>query len=272
MIKRDPFDNGFGDIWQHAHVFPKQGYRTSVADFHKHDFYEINLMLSGNVSILLGDRRETATACRVILTPPGAPHYITCAPDALYRRLYLVFTHEFVADYLPEWVQFSHLFGANGNILFPTEKEAEELYRRMEEIGAEQVLFRKRLLIYGLLSRMAELSGQKSELQKIPPYVLNAMSHLEEHCGERVTAAALAARLHIGRTALMTAFKRYTGSTFCEYLTHCRLRRAEGLLAAGDTLESAAVACGFADQSGLARAFKRCYGHPPREYVKGKGR
>ena len=267
MRERDPFDHGFGEQWRHAHVFSRQGYHTSVADFHKHDFYEINLILSGNVNILLGDRRESARECRVVLTPPGAPHYIACAPDTLYSRLYLVFSREYIVDYLPEWVQFSHLFGESGAILTPAADEAAELYRRMNEIGAETELFRKRLQIYALLSRMAEIANNEKGAQRIPAYIVRALSYLDEHCGERLTAAELGACLHVGRTALMTAFKRYTGSTVGEYLTLCRLRRAVGLLSCGDTLEGVALSCGFADASGLVRAFKRCYGETPRRYM-----
>ncbi len=267
MTKSDPFDHGFGELWQDATVFSRQGYRTSVADFHRHDFYEINLILSGNVNILLGDRRETARDCRVVLTPPGAPHYITCAPDTLYSRLYLLFSKDYIADYLPEWVQFSHLFGLFGNILSPTEGEVAELRACMDRIGAETAPFRKRLLIYDLLSRMAEYTRAEERVQRIPAYVSCALTYLEEHCHEHVTAEAVAAHLHVGRTALMTAFKRYTGSTVCEYLTQCRLRRAAGLLSKGDTLESVAAACGYADAGGLVRAFKRCYGETPRRYM-----
>ncbi len=267
LRERDPFDHGFGEQWRHAHVFSRQGYHTSVADFHKHDFYEINLIVSGNVNVLLGDRREQAQGCRVVLTPPGAPHYITCAPDMLYNRLYLVFSREYIVDYLPEWVQFSRLFGTSGAILSPTDAEATELYRRMEEIGAETVTFRKRLLIYALLSRMAEIANTAKDGQRIPSYIAGALAYLDEHCGEHITAAEVAAHLHVGRTALMTAFKRYTGSTVVEYLTLCRLRRAVGMLSGGGTLEEVAAACGFADQSGLSRAFKRCYGETPRRYM-----
>lgn len=267
MRERDPFDHGFGAAWQHAHVFARQGYHTSVADFHKHDFYEINLIVSGNVNVLLGDRREQAQGCRVVLTPPGAPHYITCVPDTLYSRLYLVFSQDYVADYLPEWVQFCRLFGSAGNILSPTAGEATELRQCMERIGNELSFFRRRLLIYDLLSRLAELAKADGRVQKLPSYISGALTFLDEHCDEHITAEGLAGRLHVGRTALMTAFKRYTGSTMGEYLTHCRLRRAAGLLSKGDTLESVATACGFADQSGLVRAFKRCYGQTPRQYM-----
>ena len=267
MKRHDPFDHGLGEVWQHAHVFSREGYYTSVADLHRHDFYEINLILSGNVGILLGDRREEATDCRVVMTPPDAPHYVICRPDTLYSRLYLLFTRDFVADYLPEWVQFSRLFGENGRILSPTADEAEELRRRMEEIGTEALPFRRRLLIYGLLSRMAEIAKTEGNGKRLPTHVAGALAYLDQHCGEHITAADLAAYLHIGRTALMTAFKRHTGSTVGEYLTHCRLRRAIGLLSKGDTLDATAAACGFADASGLVRAFKRCYGQTPRAYL-----
>ncbi|MBQ8357789.1 MAG: helix-turn-helix transcriptional regulator [Clostridia bacterium] len=271
MSNRDPFDYGFGTVWQHVYVNERQGYHTSVADYHRHDFYEINLILSGNVKILLRDCAKEGRENRMVLTRPGTPHYISCKPDTLYHRLYLVFTDEFVANYLPEWSQLCTVFGEKGSILTLSAEQTERFRALIRSIQHESSLFRQRLLIYELLSHISELTEESNPgASKIPPYIIEALAYLDEHYAEKIVAAELARRLHIGRTTLMTEFKRHLGSTVTEYLTHCRLRHAIRLLQEGRTREDVAEKCGFADNSGLVRAFKRCYGSTPRAYLNRK--
>ena len=269
MSAQDLYDYGFGKVWTDVHVNYREGYSTSVTNFHRHDFYEINLILTGNVRILLGDHAEDCTGCRIVLTRPGTPHYILCRPDTLYSRLYLVFTHEFAADYFPEWPSLSALFGDCGTVLTPSPEQTEFCKIVIQQISRERMPFRKRLLVYYLLSHMNDYTdAAHSGSGKVPAFIVDTLSYLEQNYAAAITAAALADRFFVGRTTLMTAFKKYTGSTIGDYLTHCRLRHAVSLLQDGSTIEAAAESCGFSDASGLIRSFRRCYGMTPREYLK----
>ena len=267
-MRQTAFDRGLGSEWEQLLVAERQGYSTSVVDYHSHRFYEINLILSGNVKILLADSSEEGRENRLVLTRPGTPHYITCSPDTLYHRLYLLFTDEFIAGYFPEWEQLSSLFGENGTVLTLTAAQTAFLRQQLLRIRDESSLFRQRLMIFDLLSRLYEQRDKdRPRRQIVPPYILQALTYLDEHCGERIVTSELAEHLHVGRTTLMTEFKRHLGTTVVDYLTHCRLRRAVMLLQDGSPVEATAALCGFADTSGLVRAFKRCYGVPPRTYL-----
>ena len=268
-MSQTAFDADFGRAWQELHVAERQGYQTSVTDYHRHDFYEINLILSGNVKILLGDGVEEGRAHRIVLTRPHTPHYVACRPDALYHRLYLLFTEDFAAGHLTEWHELASVFGENGTVLTLNDEESALFAKRILSVKEESSPLRQRLIVYDLLSRLGDLKQrQKPPGGNIPPYILQALSYLDENYAEHIVAAELAQRLHVGRTALMTEFKRHVGATITEYLTHRRLRRAVSLLRAGHTTEDTAALCGFADASGLSRAFRRCYGQTPRAYIK----
>ena len=268
MTGGDAYGHGFGKVWTDVYVHKREGHSTSVRDYHAHGFYEINLILSGNVRILLGDYAEEGSGTRIVLTRPGTPHYIACRDDSLYRRIYLNFTEDFVRDHLSEWRRLSAVFGEKGSSLSLGKEETERFLSLIEEIGREENALRKRLLIYYLLSLVSDLSeGEARSATRIPPYLVEVLSYLQAHYSERIVAEKLADRMHVGRTTLMTDFKRYTGTTLGEYLTHCRLRRAIALLSEGATIEYTALACGFSDGSGLIRSFKRCYGMTPRRYL-----
>ncbi len=269
MSEKDLYDFGFGTVWRDIHVNRRAGYFTSVTDYHEHDFYEINLILSGNVRILLGESAEEHHGNCIVLTRPGTPHYIACRHDVLYSRLYLIFTEKFIENRLPEWRTLALLFGEHGTVIPLAVEQTKRFHALIEQIDREDKPLDKMLLTYYLLSQLSELSGKGTRnTSRIPPYILEAIAYLEKHYAENILAADLARALHIGRTTLMTAFKTHTGSTVGEYLTLCRLRHAVSLLGAGKTLEYAADRCGYADTGGLIRAFRRCYGMTPKEYMK----
>ena len=267
MSAHDRYNQGHGSVWERVHVCRREGYSTSVVGYHQHDFYEINLILSGNVKILLRNGAVQSFGKCMVLTRPGTPHYITCRPDTLYSRLYLMFTPELVNGY-PEWSAVSDVFGKDGTLLQLTDEEISVLAELMQHIESEPSLLRRRLLVFYLLSLVLELTGKKpGTADKAPAFLIEAFSYIEEHYGERLVAAELAQLLNVSRTTLMTAFKRYTDRTLVEYMTHCRVEHALGLLREGRTLEDVAERCGFADAGGLVRGFKRCYGMTPRQYL-----
>ena len=261
-------DYGYGTAWKQVYVHSREGYFSSVVDFHVHEYYEINLVLSGNIRMLLPDHAEETTGCRIILTRPGTPHFISCQPDTLYSRLYLLFSHEFIDHYVPEWKQLLSVFGKNGRIIAITPEQKELCAGLIRQLQNETDLFRQRLITLYLLSHLAEFSKtDNTNLSEIPSYVTNAMTYISRHYAEKIIASDLAWQLNIGRTTLMTAFKKYTGSTVNEYLTHCRLQNTVRLLREGKTEQEVAELCGFCDSSGLIRSFRRNFGVSPKKYL-----
>ncbi|MBQ8850178.1 MAG: helix-turn-helix transcriptional regulator [Clostridia bacterium] len=271
MDKEKVFELYEKNPWHDVTVERKEGYGTSVTGYHKHSYYEINLILSGEVSILLRDRSEEGYGGRIVLTRPETPHYVSCDDSMLYRRVYLLFTDEFIADRIYEWNRLSTVFGASGNVLSLSAEEADRCLAVINEIDRESEPTSKRILIYYLLSRLLPISERESANQKrLPPYIIEALAYVERSYANKFTADDMARELHVGRTTLMTGFKRYTGKTVKEYADGCRLNRAMRLLEDGQTLESAARSCGFSDAGSLIRSFKREFGTTPHKYVNKK--
>ena len=267
MSEHSTYDFGFGQVWDSVHVERRSAYSSSVSDYHKHSFYEINLILLGNVKILLKDRFEEGRENRIVLTRPGTAHFISCDPDTLYSRMYLVFTDEFIANAFPEWSKISAVFGKNGNIIALTDDETSFFQALIEQIEKEKSALSRRLRIYYFLLKLSELSPSPLEADA-EPHVFNALTYIETHYAERINFSNLAKQLFVGRTTLMLDFKAYTGCTMGEYLTKCRLKNAIDLLLRKATVEEVAEKCGFADSSGFIRSFRRHYGTTPYRYVK----
>ena len=269
MEKYDIYSYGYGTVWQDVCVYHKEAYSTSVSDFHRHDFYEINLIISGNVKALTKNRREEGLGAKILLAKPGDAHFVSCLPDTLYKRIYLVFTRDFIENGSADWLEIRDgAFGDFGRLISLDDETCREMAEIMDKIGEEKTNLAKRMLIYYFLAKIRELRPTESYSPSAPPYLFEALSYIEGHMDEKIVAKQLADRLHIGRTALLTAFKSHTGLTLGAYLDNCRLRRAAVMLSEGKTTDYAAAACGFSDPGGLIRCFKRHYGLTPLQYVK----
>lgn len=262
------YDHGYGTDWMDLLVYRREGYTTSVADLHQHGYYEMNLILSGNVRILLPGQSVETDRSYFVLTPPHTPHYISCEPDRLYSRLYLCFSSGFVEAGLPEWESLRALFGQQGSMVVVGGSQREFCSQIICRIQEETDPLRQRLLIYYLLSHVAEFSREGAvETSPAPGYILEALSYIKVHYREKLVASDLARRLHVGRTTLMTGFKKHTGSTLRSYLTGIRLKHARELLESGCGVQETADACGFSDSGALIRNFKQVFGVTPGKIV-----
>ncbi len=262
------YEQGFRTEWNDFHIYKNEGYYTSMADFHTHEYYEINLILSGNFKILFKNRSEESKSYKLVLTRPGTPHYISCKPDTLFSRLYLLFSDEFLCDYVPEWRRLLTIFGESGKAITLTEEQKDTCQALILRIREETQSFRQKLLILYLLSYIADLDVEENHhYQKCPSYIHDTLLYVAEHYNEKIVAANLAEKLHISRTTLMTNFKKHTGHTLNDYIVNYRLNRSIQMLREGCTLQETAESCGFGESSSLARSFRQTYGMSTRQYL-----
>lgn len=73
-------------VFDHVYVKYRESYYPPTTGFHKHNYYEINFIISGNVKVFLPDCVDESGFSRIVLTRPGTPHFVSCASDKLYRR------------------------------------------------------------------------------------------------------------------------------------------------------------------------------------------
>jgi transcriptional regulator GlxA family with amidase domain len=90
--------------------------------------------------------------------------------------------------------------------------------------------------------------------------------HLWENCSEPITVSDAASIVGMTKYRFMKFFKKATGTTFVNYLTHLRLSNARRLLIETDrSIADIATSVGFADQCYFDRCFRRHYRNTPRD-------
>lgn len=267
-MKNVLYDNGYYSKWTDVYVERHDRYHTSVTDFHEHDFYEINLILSGNVKILASNRTVEGTDSMIVLTKPGTPHFVSCKPDMLYSSLFLMFSEDFIKSYDIQSMNLLSVFDKKGAILKITPEEKESLAHIIDFIDKEENTIRKRFLVFYLLSQIDDISKKNSTSAKIiPEPVFEVLTYINKHYTEKIVAKNLADMMYVGRTTLMTQFKKYTGKTVHEYVVNCRLRNAINLLLEGKSEYEAALSSGFSDCSSFIQCFKRTFKVTPLQYI-----
>lgn len=265
-------DLGYHRTWQEFTVEDYEGYSPNMNHLHSHSYFEISMILRGNVTILMGDTTETI-ACRenhgrILLLRPHTPHLIVPHPDALYRRRNILFAPDFFSDVGNEWKELCGRLERNSLVLHPDGATMEKCVALAAAMKQESDHSRVRLLLLYFLSLLTEQSGTEVKGAEIPEFVNLALGYIAEHYGEKITAEGLAAYAGVGRTTLMTGFRRYTGSTLCEYVTRYRIRRAVDCLEAGMTEQETAEVCGFGSTCYLIRVFRKQFDTTPLAYVK----
>ena len=117
-----------------------------------------------------------------------------------------------------------------------------------------------------------ELCGERPAASPAAPSraaLLRVREALRQRYAEGVTLDELAALAGVSRFHLVRAFAREFGLTPHAYQIHVQAEKARQLLARGVSAAGAATEAGFADQSHLARHFKRIFHTTPVRYQLG---
>lgn len=99
------------------------------------------------------------------------------------------------------------------------------------------------------------------------PNVHKVQDWLISHPGEKYTIDSLAQRFGLSERNLTRLLKKSTGITINQYATLIVLEHANDLMKnPNNTVESAALACGFHDAKQLRRLWKKYFGTTPSQF------
>jgi len=254
----------FMKTWSDIYMDEVERRSSVMSDYHAHDYYELSLVLSGDVSILTPFAASSSSKVRALLSPPGVPHYISCVEGTCYRRININFSKEFIyesADTKP----ISSLL-EDGFLIELSDVMAERLSEILREIGRESSRYRRRLLLLYFFSCVGDIAERKSG-EFMPEIISELLSYIEKNSSQKLKAEDIARTFGVGRTTLMTNFKKHTGMTLGEYIQKCRMADALRYLTEGMSVSRTAELSGFGECSNMIRVFKRAVGVTPMKYI-----
>ena len=87
--------------------------------------------------------------------------------------------------------------------------------------------------------------------------------YLDEHFTQPISLDMLAERFFVSKSHLNQMFRKMTGTTVMDYVTHKRVNYVQQLLSGGISAAQAAQAAGFGDYTSFYRAYTKIFGHSP---------
>jgi len=246
----------------------------------RHDEIELNLLLRGSLTYLLGGARVRLPAGRLgafwaalphqiiglekspeyfVITMP-LPWFLQCQlPSNLVDRL---LHGQFVTDpnnnrleldlgLCRQWVE--DLEDTNGQ---PTAAAMLEMQARLLRFAATLPSTSAK----GAPSRIVLGEGGANKAEQMATYIAR-------HYQEPLTIEDVARKVHLHPNYAMTLFKRTFHTSLYDYLTHYRIAQAQRLLATTDEkVIDVALESGFRTPSRFYDAFRQACGCSPRQY------
>ena len=247
---------------------------------HQHSFYELLLLLEGDVTYMIGEEAYALLPGDLLIMPAEVPHHPIFGEKGRYRRVVLWLTEDFVRS-LPRGRELADSLGmddgehrgrlyrfhaTDGDALAECAMSIADEMRFEHPMGdTMSALLVTRLLI--LIQRMA-VSAAEEETGEIAPLsrIRDVVAYIDENLHRELTLDAIADRFFFSKFYLSRLFKRCMNMTPHAYITERRLLLAKQLLAEGILPTEVCKRCGYTDYSVFYRSFKKFYGIAPGKF------
>lgn len=252
---------------------------------HRHDFYELAVVLSGRGYYAYQGNCYELSAGDAYILPPGVIHQY-------YEQKYLEVVNflwypermkaEFQAlEEIPAFRLFFDLEPKSRNffqfehrlVLTPEQLAEVRMYelrmRRELENREEGYALRLNWLMCDLLLILSRYYNKSqgnnpaNELMRLN----NVLQYMEKHLGEPLSRGQIAKQFGSGEQYFAKRFREIMSETYSDYLQKIRLRHVQNLLQTTElSLTEIARKCGFCDSNYLCYVFRKKYGIPPHQY------
>lgn len=258
-------------------------------NYHFHEFFELNLSLSDDVSWFVADRVYQVKRGTLMIFSDGDLHRSVSPADIPYERYVLYLSPKHLAELSTPQTDLSscftrcqmtkthclHLDDEQLSALLRLVRRAEGSSRgglfgqdlRRQIALQEILLFLHQAFETAVVARPVRMEG---EVQRVLPVI----AHIHRHLQADLSLDRLSELFYLNKYYLGRLFKRATGFTLNEYIIHARILQARSLLRQDVSVQLAGQKVGFNNPSHFIRTFKQLVGSTPKQYqlaVRGRG-
>ena len=259
------------DNYRLFHLNDAQGTKT---DYHYHEFCKILLLCSGSGGYMVDGLRYALEPGDIVLIGSHCVHRPEFEPGALYERIILYVSPEFLRNQsVGEWDLLDCFSGVQGHVLRPEETARKTIFNlaaRMEQEMSAKGFGREILCNSLLLNLLVELGRQRSGSGASPNPVLpgngriqDILRYMDSHLTEDLTIDHLSERFYISKYHMMRLFRSETGQSIHSYLSDRRLLLARDLIRGGMSATESCFRAGFRSYSSFTRAYAKRFGTTP---------
>lgn len=264
-----------GYLLEDFRLFHLRTVQDAKVDYHYHDFYKLLLLISGNGSYTVEDRRYLLQPGDAVLIGRQCVHRPELESGSAYERIIVYISPDFLQRESANDCDLTALFsGAGGHVLRMNTQASRRIFAlaSMLERELSSNAFGRSVLSNAALLRLLVEVGrcrQQGETQTIPPIqprnnrILDLKRYIDTHLEEDLDIDLLAERFYISKYHMMRLFRREVGVTIHTYLSHQRLLHARNLIQKGMRATEACYRSGFRSYSSFTRAYGAYFGTTP---------
>lgn len=256
-----------------------------VFPYHMHPDFQLNLVVEGRGTRVVGDHSEEYTSGDLVLLGPNLPHYWTydnnfLAENGKGKAVIIHFNNDFAGK------DFIHKQEVK-----PILELFDKAYRGLRIMGdcktwvIEELMniddaqpLKRLVTLINILTEISQsgdigyLAGPAFENKKIPEQELKIkriLNFISTHFNDsQLSLVKLANMASMSPTSFSKYFKKQTGQNYIEALTNLRLSEACKLLVNTDlSIAEIAHCCGYNNLSNFNKLFKTQYKCTPKKFA-----
>ncbi|MFO1530300.1 MAG: AraC family transcriptional regulator [Kiritimatiellia bacterium] len=247
------------------------------AHWHYHIEMELTLFISGEGIRFVGDNIGPFAAGDVVLLGEKLPHYWHARGPSSGLSVQWSFPHGHAFWAFPELFACAGLFRKAGRGIRYTGRTAALIHSALHELAASSGADRLGLLLR-LLDRLesAPESDQKSlssssfvlkGAERHQQAMRDVVRYLLANFRDEIRLPDVLRLARMSKPTFARQFKKHSGKTFSDFLTHIRLQDAcRELAGTGRSVLDISLSSGFSHVSFFNRVFRRIMRRSPREY------
>ena len=247
--------------------------RIGSTETHVHDYFELDMLLSGSCRIAAGSEVFTAQTDDVFSIEAHTPHRLVGTDCTVIT---VQFEQSFFERTLPRPAHPAFFCNSAVQGDSASYHQLRCLIARLVKNNADRQLgyeLRNWSLIYEIMDvmyqnfRIEDSEARNQRAHRYAARMADISRIINENYRENLTLSELADRIHLSAPYLSKFIEKQFGVTFLAYLTRVRLDHALGdLLRTSDTIEVISANAGFPNSNAFVQAFKREYGVLPSIY------
>lgn len=250
-------------------------------EVHHHDFYEVNFLVSGDVTYVIESRVYHVKPGQMLIINPQELHQVYIQPDAApYERYMLWIAPSLLQGLSSPQTDLCRCFDMTrphyGNLLHLPSEQRRIIPAIFESLLEEQAkatygsdLLQRNLLTELMIhvNRLADLPNANADNPETNTVVARVIAYINENYQEPLSLDLLAERFFVSKYHLSHEFTKQMGTGIYQYIQKKRLLIARQLMLEGQKPTEVYAPCGFGDYAAFFRAFKKVYGMSPRVYA-----
>lgn len=278
MEKRNKNAEAKGYLNEYIHFFDINDSANLEVSYHYHTFHKCIIVIEGELDYTVEGREYKLNSGDIIIVPKGEAHKLKVESES-YHRAIVYFSEEIIDMLTTKSLDLRGQIKLIGSKFPNTLKIKESQRQKLQLIEGEFIQanntcghesirllrFMEWLIMY---FRLILYSEPKKTLNPMSKRLNLVIKYIETNIGNEITIDMIAKQVYISKFYLMKQFKETMGISIHQYIIQERIAKARELMKKERALTEIAFEVGFKDYSTFLRAFKRQYGHSPREFMK----